>query len=342
MQYSSRFLELNIPDSFLNINKIPDATKFITVTYICLTATLFCIRRSLYNKLVLEDPNLDYNLISSPLLQMVPSQIWRYPTSLVLSNFIDTKAWKVVVNLLNLIIGGSFIERNWNSSKEMFKFIIVLGSLTNVLIIMLTLLVSFFSNKVRLDIPLDGNYTILIGFPIIYRQLLPETTIIHLKTPQFLAKNFRFKLLPIFVMFTMTVTQIIWFHHFAQLFSIWVTFFASWSYLRFFQKLAPLNCPSLPTTNSQGGQEILVGDASDTFQLIYFFPDLIKPILRPIFNFIYNVVVVKFKVIKPFHDIDIDIGNTIAESRGAKKIMTVEERRRQLALQVLEERMVNP
>ncbi|CAI4746697.1 CLN_G0048310.mRNA.1.CDS.1 [Saccharomyces cerevisiae] len=67
MQYSSRFLELNIPDSFLNINKIPDATKFITVTYICLTATLFCIRRSLYNKLVLEDPNLDYNLISSPL-----------------------------------------------------------------------------------------------------------------------------------------------------------------------------------------------------------------------------------------------------------------------------------
>ena len=121
-----------------------------------------------------------------------------------------------------------------------------------------------------------------------------------------------------------------------------VTFFASWSYLRFFQKLAPLNCPSLPTTNSQGGQEILVGDASDTFQLIYFFPDLIKPILRPIFNFIYNVVVVKFKVIKPFHDIDIDIGNTIAENRGAKKIMTVEERRRQLALQVLEERMVNP
>ena len=323
MQYSSRFLELNIPDSFLNINKIPDATKFITVTYICSTATLFCIRRSLYNKLVLEDPNLDYNLITSPLLQMVPSQIWRYPTSLVLSNFIDTKAWKVVVNLLNLIIGGSFIERNWNSSKEMFKFIIVLGSLTNVLIIMLTLLVSFFSNKVRLDIPLDGNYTILIGFPIIYRQLLPETTIIHLKTPQFLAKNFRFKLLPIFVMFTMTVTQIIWFHHFAQLFSIWVTFFASWSYLRFFQKLAPLNCPSLPTTNSQGGQEILVGDASDTFQLIYFFPDLIKPILRPIFNFIYNVVVVKFKVIKPFHDIDIDIGNTIAENRGAKKIMTV-------------------
>ena len=86
----------------------------------------------------------------------------------------------------------------------------------------------------------------------------------------------------------------------------------------------------------------MVGDASDTFQLIYFFPDLIKPILRPFFNFIYNVVVVKFKVIKPFHDIDIDIGNTIAESRGAKKIMTVEERRRQLALQVLEERMVNP
>ncbi|CAI4036218.1 hypothetical protein SMKI_15G0560 [Saccharomyces mikatae IFO 1815] len=342
MQYSSRFLELNVPDSFLNINKIPDATKFITVMYICLTTTLFCIRRSLYNKLILEDPDVEYNLVTSPILQMVPLQIWKYPTSLVLSNFIDTKAWKVIVNLLNLIIGGSFIERNWNSSREMFKFIIVLGSLTNLLIILLTLILSLFSDKVRLDIPLDGNYTILIGFPIIYRQLLPETTIINLKTPRFLAKNFRFKLLPIFVMFTMTITQIIWFHHFAQLFSIWITFFASWSYLRFFQRLTPLNCPSLPTTNSRGVQETLIGDASDTFQLIYFFPDLIKPILRPIFDFIYDLVVVKFKIIKPFHDIDIDIGNSIAESRGAKKITTVEQRRRQLALEVLEERMVNP
>ncbi|KOG98970.1 uncharacterized protein DI49_2299 [Saccharomyces eubayanus] len=342
MQYNSRFLELNIPDSFLNINKIPDATKFIAIIYICLTTSLFCIRRSLYNKLSLEDPNVDYNLITLPILQMVPSQIWRYPTSLILSNFIDTKAWKVVVNLLNLIIGGSFIERNWNSSKEMFKFIVVLGSVTNVLIVTLTLLISLFSNKVRLDIPLDGNYTILIGFPIIYRQLLPETTIINLKTPHFLAKNFRFKLLPIFVMFIMTVTQIIWFHHFAQLFSIWITFFASWSYLRFFQKLVPLNCPSLPTTNSQDIQEALIGDASDTFQLIYFFPDLIKPLLRPIFDSIYDVVVVKLSILKPFQNVDIDISNSIAESRGAKKITTVEERRRQLALQVLEERMVHP
>ncbi|CAI4050805.1 uncharacterized protein SKDI_15G0510 [Saccharomyces kudriavzevii IFO 1802] len=341
MQYSSRFLELNIPDSFLNVNKIPDATKFIAIIYICLTTSLFCIRRSLYSKLLLEDPNVDYGLITSPILQMVPSQIWKYPTSLVLSNFIDTKAWKVAVNLLNLVIGGSFIERNWNSSKEMFKFIVVLGSLTNLLIIVLTLLTSFTSKKVTLDVPLDGNYTILIGFPIIYRQLLPETTIINLKTPHFLAKNFRFKLLPIFVMFVMTITQIIWFHHFAQLFSIWITFFASWSYLRFFQRLAPLNCPSLPTADPQNVQETLIGDASDTFQLIYFFPDLIKPLLRPIFNFVYDVIVLKFRIIKPFHDVDIDIGNSIAESRGAKRVTTVEERRRQLALDVLEERMVN-
>lgn len=84
----------------------------------------------------------------------------------------------------------------------------------------------------------------------------------------------------------------------------------------------------------------MVGDASDTFQLIYFFPDLVKPILRPIFDSTHRVFI-KLKLIRPFQTDEVDRSNAVAEQRGAKKISDpVEERRKQLALQVLQERMV--
>ncbi|CCF57146.1 hypothetical protein KAFR_0C01530 [Kazachstania africana CBS 2517] len=331
MQYSNRFFELSLSDDIFDFRQIPEATKFITGSYVLLTSALYIIRRSLYYQLHPTDPNIDYDSITNPILQLIPSSIIKYPFSIILSNLIDTELWKVIVNLLNLLIGGSFIERNWNSSKEMFKFIFVIGSITNFVVVLVAYLLSFVFTDMRLDVPLDGNYTVIIGFPIIYKQLLPETTIVNITKPKLLSKNFRFKLLPIFVMCIMTLTELIWFHHFAQLLSIWISFFSCWIYLRFYQVL--------PLSNSRD-EEAIVGDASDTFQLIHFFPDIIKPLLKPCFEWCYNFFTGYLHIIRPFQANEVEKGNDIAEQRGANKITDAEERRRKLALQVLEERMV--
>lgn len=320
MEFSSSICSFSIPKSLLNIRKIPDATEFLLASCIIYNAVLWIIK---YNK----------GGIALPSLELVPSKIiWR-PTSLVLANFVDSKLLKFFVNVINLVIGGSFIERNWQSGYEMFKFILLIGSLTNLFIVIVTYALSFMFSSIDLDVPIDGNYSILIGFPIIYRQLLPETTIINIKYPTLLATNFRFKMLPMLVMFTMTATQLIWFHHFAQLLSIWITFFACWIYLRFYQRL-----PS-PITDGT----IIVGDASETFQLIYFFPNWTRPALTPIFDHVYNLICVKLRIIKPFEEVDIDTGNHVAEHRGAKKSNNnTSERRRELALKILQERMEEP
>lgn len=338
MKYSNRFFDINFPDTGVYANSLPKATKILTISYVTLTVLLYLLRKSYFEKIGKEG---DIQYLVVPALELIPSKVLKYPTSIVLSNLVDIELWRFIMNLLNLVMGGSFIERNWGSTSELFIFILGLGSITNCFIILVTYLLSLVFTDLRLDIPLDGNYTILIGFPIIYRQLLPETTIINIKFPDIISKNFRFKLLPIFVMCLMTIMQLIWFHHFSHLISIWVTFFITWIYLRFFQKLPVIS-------NSGVTTDYIVGDASDTFQLIYFFPDLIKPVLRPVFDGCYDIFCQKLRIIKPFEADDIDKGNQVAVSRGAKTIdeaiddLEAGNRRRELALKVLNQRMDEP
>ncbi|CCE66273.1 hypothetical protein TPHA_0P01150 [Tetrapisispora phaffii CBS 4417] len=337
MKFDSRFLTVDIPDSFWKLQKLPTAIRIITLLAILLSGCLFIIRmRSIVNIKPGEGESIDN--VAFPIFQMVPSKLKYLPFSIFLSNFVDTSGWKFIVNFCNLTIGGSYIERNWGSSKEMFKFLLVLGTLTNVIVVLLTIALSFIIPGIDLNKPIDGNYTVLIGFPIVYKQLLPETSIFDLKNVPLISKNFRFKLLPIFVICTVTLIQILWLHHFAQLISIWLTFISTWMYLRFFQLLP------LYGTDASNSENILRGDSSDTFQFIYLFPDIVKPILRPVFSYVYEVFCIKLRLIRPFETTDIDKGNSVAEQRGAKPIGTpsteANERRKQKALEVLQERMV--
>lgn len=329
MHYRSKIFEINVPPSVLNPRDLPNATALLTAAYIVFTLSLWWVKWSY--------PSLEANAdatrapVFSPILQLVPAQTLYDPWSLVLSNLVDVKWWKIGVDLLNLVVGGSFIERNWNSSWELVRFLLVIGSVSNLVVVLVTILSSAVFPKVRLDAPLDGNYTMLVGFCIVYKQLIPETTIFHIRNLPLVSKNFRFKLLPIFVLVVSTVTQLMFLRHFSELLSIWVTFLCSWVYLRFFQVLPP--------AITGAASRSLVGDASDTFQLIYFFPDIIKPFLSPIFNMCYWVFCVKLRIREPFNEDDVDTGNSLAEQRGAKVITSqVEERRRKLALQVLQER----
>lgn len=327
MHYQNKLFEINFPDSILDFRGIPQATQIIIVAYVLLSVSLLVSRRI---ALMNSDPNVSFSDVYNPFLQLMPHELYKNPLSLVTSNLVDTSICKFLINILNLLLGGSYIEKNWNSSRELFKFVIVVGTITNAITVLITVLLSFLSSGISLNVPIDGNYTMIIGFPIIYKQLLPETTIINIFKP--IEKNFRFKLLPIFIMCTMTIIQFIWFHHFAELLSIWVSFITAWVYLRFYQLL--------PSTMFTDSNELIRGDASDTFQLIYFFPDQTKPILRPFFNWTYDIVCSKLRLIQPFELDDIDKGNDIAQKNGAKPVKnTTEERRRQLALQVLQERM---
>ncbi|QEU59814.1 hypothetical protein KDRO_C03360 [Kluyveromyces lactis] len=333
MKFVSRHLDIYFPDAALDLGGIPPATAWLTFAYVAWTIALSIVRTRYIKEALSND--MDPRLVIVPFVQMVPNRVFYNPLSLVFSNLVDIEPWKFLLNFFNLLIGGSFIERFWQSPRELAKFVLILGTITNLIVVLITIILSMFSSAIRLDLPLDGNYTILVGFPIIYKQLFPETTIFETKNLPFISKNFRFKLLPIFTLLVLSFVQLLWFHHFSQLLSIWITFFTCYFYLRFYQRL--------PASITEDAEFEVVGDASETFQLIYFFPDLVKPVLEPIFDYLYQKLIVDWRIATPFRVYDIEQANILAQKRGAKPVegSEAEERRKKLALQVLEERLLD-
>ena len=228
MHLSTSFFDIEVSSSIFNAHRIPRAIAVIAAVYIALSIVLYFDRHSLYKVLLTQerdDPEIEYEYIVNPFLQLVPYKMFTYPTSFVLANFVDTKPWKLVLNIVNLLLGGTFIERNWGSSREMFKFVLIVGVASNIFVGLTTFSLSFIIPPINRYVAVDANFVYIIGFSIVYKQLLPETTIIDIKRPSFMTKNFRFKLLPIFLMTVFTMCEIVFLHSFSQLCSIWTTFF---------------------------------------------------------------------------------------------------------------------
>lgn len=95
------------------------------------------------------------------------------------------------------------------------------------------------------------------------------------------------------------------------------------------------------------------GDASDTFAFVAFFPDALHPVIAPISDGIYGLLV-QLRLCTPFSDEAIEAGNESAASRseaGLPGIMNSRggsggggrraeaERRRALALKALDQRL---
>ena len=123
-------------------------------------------------------------------------------------------------------------------------------------------------------------------------------------------------------------------------------FLTSWIHLRFFRV-------SEITTSATGGEGVTMkGDASDTFAFVAFFPDAMHPVLAPICDGTYSMLI-QLKLCTPFSNEAIEAGNESAASRseGLPSIMNSRggsggggrraeaERRRALALKALDQRL---
>lgn len=129
--------------------------------------------------------------------------------------------------------------------------------------------------------------------------------------------------------------------------AVWLSFFGfltSWIYLRFYR----ISEISSAATGGEG--TIMKGDASDTFALVTFFPDVLHPVLSPLCDGVYSTLV-HLRVCTPFSEEAIEAGNESAASRaegGLPNIMegraggvrrAEAERRRAIALKALDQRL---
>jgi hypothetical protein len=174
----------------------------------------------------------------------------------------------------------------------------------------------------------NGSIPLQVSFLVAFSQLLPAHTvtlfrgIVSLRVP-------RFPLIHILTVFILSLTPLL---SIASFLLVTTAFLASWVYLRFYKSAFPDLESSQPSS--------LRGDPSESFAFAEFFPDPVKPAVAAFSNRIFDTLVA-LRVCTPFSAADISAsrGETFVQ-RGAPGGARAEaERRRALALKVLDQRL---
>lgn len=283
-----------------------------------------------------------------PPLQLIPWSTLFNPWVLFTSTFVETTLVRFGIACAIWIAGCDYCEKNWNfdevanARKRVFSETVyyvslcaVFTNLTSVLTVITGYLIQSDLHSDYLKHPLNhGCFVMLMPFLVVAKQLSPEHEIKLFKGTLY----FRFKQLPFLILVVSCVCSLFtlsW----SPILPIMNSFLISWTYLRFFQ-INPVTLDLLPSTVTTPKQFIR-GDASITFAMQDFFPEVLRPWIKPACRVFYHMNVF-LGIITGFNEDEVEAGNL----RAIKRINTsstvsargAAERRRQVALKVLEER----
>lgn len=316
----------------------PKSTKFAVTALVC-TSLIILLIKLYYLKLPTNELTLLEMII--PFIQLVPRYVVFYPWVIVTSIFAEVSIISFLFSLGILSVATSYVEKFWGF-KEVIKFILIIGAITNLSTVVVTIVSNIFRGDILgMDKPLGGGISYYFGFLVVLKQLIPEHNVVLFQG----LVNFRVKHLPSVLLLVVGIWSAVARSLYPFVPSVF-SFFVSYNYLRFFQ--AFFTDPILPVTSASGDQvnsTLVRGDASDAFQLVEFFPSVIKPYLSVVINAVYDVSVF-LGFVTPFNDEVIEQSNIRAQKLSEQASQTnkliansVAERRRQVALQVIEERI---
>lgn len=324
--------------ALLRLHQFPNSTRVSLACLTIVTTLIFLIKLGHYRS---SDSSSDtkFHDIQVPYLQLIPRYTIFYPWVVLTAIFAEITVFSLVISASVLIVSTRYVEKFWGF-REVIKFITVVGTITN----LTTTLVTIVSNVLRgdssgMDKPLGGGISYYFGFLVVLKQLIPEHNIVLFQG----LVNFRVKHLPFMGLCICFLWSLIISRSLYPLLPSANSFIISYTYLRFYQAF-PVD-PILPISASGNDASIIVGDASDTFQLVSFFPNTLKPYLGIVFDKLYELSVF-LGVVTPFNDDIIEQGNLRAQKRlehinqtNKSVANSVAERRRQVALQVIEDRI---
>lgn len=334
--------------AFLKLHNLPKSTRALLAAIAAVSAIITVVKINKF-RYELNNPNnseevkqqLQFHNIQIPYLQLIPRYALFYPWVVVTAIFAEISVFSFLVSLVVLYVATKYVEKFWGS-REVVKFVVLVGSVTNFLTVLVTIICNLLRDDVSgMDRPLGGGISYYFGFLVVLKQLIPEHNILLFQG----LVNFRVKQFP----FILLVVVVVWSAVFKSLYpvlpSVW-SFLVSYIYLRFYQSFAV--DPLLPITTVSGdssNSSVITGDASDTFQLAEFFPPIVKPYLAMVFDRVYDAGVF-LGVVTPFNDDNVEQSNLRAIKRQEqvnqvqKSVAnSVAERRRQVALQVIEDRL---
>lgn len=333
-----------MPSLLLRSHNVPRSSKIVLASLATVSLLIFLIKFVQYRQQLQTDPQslLIFHDILIPYLQLIPRYAIIYPWVFTTSIFAEISVVSFTVSASILFGASKYVEKFWGW-KEVVKFILLVGSFTNFITVLITIICNIIRGDVGgMDRPLGGGISYYFGFLVVVKQLIPEHNVVLFQG----LINFRVKHLPFLFLNLVIVWSLLISRSLYPAIPSIASFIISYSYLRFYQSFS--TDPILPITTASGGSDqnsIIKGDALDTFQLVEFFPAITKPFLKVVFDKFYDLAVL-LGIVTPFNDESIEQSNFRARKRfeqanQAQKSVanSVAERRRQVALQVIEDRI---
>ncbi|KAI1179758.1 eukaryotic integral membrane protein-domain-containing protein [Nemania sp. FL0916] len=261
-------------------------------------------------------------------LTLVPQLSLFYPWTFLTTTLVEENLTSLAIAGVTLFNGGRYLERAW-SSKEFAKFLVVAALVPNLLCFLL--LITMFTVTRSEDWTLttiNGTIPLQISFLVAFSQLVPAHTVtlfrgvLSLRVPRF----------PLIYVGLVTAANLTPWISDASLPLTIFGFLTSWTYLRFYKTVFPDLDASQPAS--------MRGDASETFAFSEFFPAPVKPLVAALSDQIFNMLVA-VRLCTPFSEADISAaqGNNFHQRSAPGGVRAEAERRRALALKVLDQRL---
>ncbi|SMR42480.1 unnamed protein product [Zymoseptoria tritici ST99CH_1A5] len=325
---------------------LPPLTRGLLLTILTLSSLNAVLRTNKWRSSLDSITSSTTNYLSSPqwavpYLVLVPTKSIIYPWTFVTSAVVENNLVSMVVSAVVVFFGGRYLERAWGS-KEFGKFVLFTSLIPNILTFLIYAIWHAVTTSPEFPTPINGLVALEAGFLVSLKQLVPEHTVSLFRgTVRMRIKHFP----AVFVLSNILSGPLL-----GTDTALWLSligFSCSWTFLRFFR------ISEIASAATGGEASVMKGDASDTFAFVAFFPDALHPVIAPISDGIYGLLV-QLRLCTPFSDEAIEAGNESAASRseaGLPGIMNSRggsggggrraeaERRRALALKALDQRL---
>ncbi|KAF2209350.1 hypothetical protein CERZMDRAFT_114031 [Cercospora zeae-maydis SCOH1-5] len=321
---------------------LPPVTRAVLLLLIAASSLNAVLRTAAWRQSLASNSSAANYLTSPrwavPFLVCVPTTSLRYPWTLLTAALVENNIVSLVISSAVVFFGGRYLERAWGT-HEFAKFILAVTLIPNLITFLLYAMWHAFVPAPEYPTPLNGQVALAAGFLVSLKQLVPEHTVSIFKG----VVSMRLKHAPaVFVLGNMISGPLL-----GTDTAFWLSlfgFFTSWIYQRW------LRVTTLSTAATEGADTVIVGDASDTFSFVAFFPDVLHALLSPICDGIYRALV-QLRLCPPFSEAAIEAGNenaasraegvlpSFTNSRGGSGRRAEAERRRAIALKALDQRL---
>lgn len=269
-------------------------------------------------------------------LALVPGSAYYLPWTLLTSSFVSSNIFSLGVSLASLLLGGRYIERSF-SSHELVRFYLVVTLGPNaVLLLSLLLLWLTTRDPTWLHVSIHGTVGIQAGILVAFKQLVPEHTVTLYRN----LVKIRVRHFPLLFLISTACSAAILGNHSSIALST-LGFLASWIYLRFY-KTSPPDLGSAAAAAAAAHPHphaALRGDASETFALSQFFPDVMQGPIDRLATVVFDQLVAAGICLPLGQDL-LDATNEFGHRPAGSGVGRAEaERRRTSALRALDMKM---